>query len=134
MNRQNLEKNVFSWYMYSSHFWIHVWSLGQLWYVPFNQIREITFGSCHNCNWIVYIIMNYEFWHSLCKIVRSSVILLLPLFTKTDSLYFETGWESLHSRRHRWKFQLFYKIYNRFAPHYLHDLILPVKYNNLSNT
>jgi hypothetical protein len=24
---------------------------------------------------------NYEFWFSLCKIVRSSVILLLPLFS-----------------------------------------------------
>ena len=27
----------------------------------------------------------YEFWLSLCKIVRSSVILLLPLFTSTKS-------------------------------------------------
>jgi hypothetical protein len=26
---------------------------------------------------------NYEFWLSLCKIVRSSVILLLPLFTRS---------------------------------------------------
>ena len=29
---------------------------------------------------------NYEFWHSLCKIVRSSVILLLPLLR---SLFFK---------------------------------------------
>jgi hypothetical protein len=28
---------------------------------------------------------NYEFWLSLCKIVRSSVILLLPLFHKTPT-------------------------------------------------
>ena len=28
---------------------------------------------------------NYEFWLSLCKIVRSSVILLIPLFNKTVS-------------------------------------------------
>jgi hypothetical protein len=47
----------------------------------------------------------------------------LPIFTKTDSLYFETGWEPLYSRRHRRKFQLFYKIYNGLAPQYLHDLI-----------
>jgi hypothetical protein len=26
----------------------------------------------------------YEFWFSLCKIARSSVILLLPLFTKLN--------------------------------------------------
>ena len=30
---------------------------------------------------------NYEFWLSLCKIVRSSVILLLPLFSTIFQLY-----------------------------------------------
>jgi hypothetical protein len=34
----------------------------------------------------------------------------LPIFTRTDCLYFETGWEPLQSRRHRRKLQLFYKI------------------------
>jgi hypothetical protein len=47
----------------------------------------------------------------------------LPIFTRTDFLYFETGWEPIHIRRHRRKLQLFYKIYNGFAPQYLHDLI-----------
>jgi hypothetical protein len=32
-------------------------------------------------DWFVCL-YTYEFWLSLCKIVRSSVILLLPLFTK----------------------------------------------------
>jgi prepilin signal peptidase PulO-like enzyme (type II secretory pathway) len=31
---------------------------------------------------------NYEFWLSLCKIVRSSVILLLPLFINTRVILF----------------------------------------------
>jgi hypothetical protein len=36
---------------------------------------------------------NYEFWLSLCKIVRSSVILLLPLFTRfnLETLIFGIG-------------------------------------------
>ena len=79
-------------------------------------------GTCHSTK--------LEKLHLEAAIIVTGLL----IFTKTDSLYFETGWESLHSRRHRRKFQLFYKIYNGFAPHYLHDLILPVKYNNLSNT
>ena len=68
--------------------------------MPFKQIRKISVRSCQNCNWIAHIY-------------------------KTDSSYFETGWEPLHSRRHRRKLQLFYKIHNGFAPQYLHDLIPP---------
>jgi hypothetical protein len=41
--------------------------------------------------WIAYCsfcLYNYEFWLSLCKIVRSSVILLLPLFIREDASHF----------------------------------------------
>jgi hypothetical protein len=31
---------------------------------------------------------NYEFWFSLCKIARSSVILLLPLFLKSELQFY----------------------------------------------
>jgi hypothetical protein len=37
------------------------------------------FHSFPVVDWFVCL-YNYEFWLSLCKIVRSSVILLLPLF------------------------------------------------------
>ena len=40
---------------------------------------------------------NYEFWLSLCKIVRSSVILLLPLFTEDKIVLLYTYY---------WKMQL----------------------------
>ena len=43
----------------------------------------------------------------------------LPIFTKTDKLYSETGWTTLSSRRHIRKFQLFYNIKNGHAPNYL---------------
>ena len=36
---------------------------------------------------------NYEFWLSLCKIVRSSVILLLPLLL-SKKLYIDTHWHN----------------------------------------
>ena len=38
---------------------------------------------------------NYEFWLSLCKIVRSSVILLLPLFTHIDPRLISGEYESM---------------------------------------
>jgi uncharacterized protein YqjF (DUF2071 family) len=38
----------------------------------------------------------------------------LPIFTKTDKLYSETGWITLYSRRHNRKHQLFYLCYLTF--------------------
>ena len=49
----------------------------------------------------------------------------LPIFTKTDKLYSETGWTTLSSRRHNRKLQLFYNIKNGHAPNYLRELIPP---------
>ena len=47
----------------------------------------------------------------------------LPIFTKTDKLYSETGWTTLSSRKHNRKFQLFYNIKNVHAPNSLRELI-----------
>ena len=47
----------------------------------------------------------------------------LPIFTKTDKLYSETGWTTLSSRNHNRKFQLFYNIKNVHAPNSLRELI-----------
>ena len=49
------------------------------------SLRFSQFSGC----WLilsVYILCLYEFWLSLCKIARSSVILLLPLFWWRNSL------------------------------------------------
>jgi hypothetical protein len=43
--------------------------------------------SIHLAKWLLtdfVCLYNYEFWLSLCKIARSSVILLLPLFRGED--------------------------------------------------
>ena len=50
---------------------------------------------------------------------------LPPKFASIESLYFETGWEPLHSRRHSRKLNLFYKIRNNDSPLYLYDCLLP---------
>ena len=53
------------------------------------------------------------------------IVTCLPIFTKTDKLYSETGWATLPSRRHNRKLQLFYNIKNGHAPTYLRELIPP---------
>ena len=44
------------------------------------------------------------------------IITGLPKFSSLESLYFEIGWEPLHSRRRRRKLNMFYKIRNNNAP------------------
>ena len=53
------------------------------------------------------------------------IITGLPIFTNTEYLYRETGWERLEERRTRRKLQLFYNIQNGSTPPYLLDLIPP---------
>ena len=63
-----------------------------------------------------------DVWHNCgvsnsCKLKRlqleaARVITGLPIFTNTEYLYRETGWERLEERRTRRKFQLLYNIQN----------------------
>jgi hypothetical protein len=48
------------------------------------QVRVITVFTVFRLLTDFVCLYTYEFWLSLCKIVRSSVILLLPLFTFTE--------------------------------------------------
>ncbi|KAK3099985.1 hypothetical protein FSP39_012969 [Pinctada imbricata] len=64
----------------------------------------------------------------------------LPLFASIDSLFLETGWDSLKNRREKRKLSLFYKIENGLTPDYLRDLlpetiqeITPYNLRNSSN-
>ncbi len=49
----------------------------------------------------------------------------LPIFTKSEYLYAETGWETLSERRYRRKLQLFFNIKCGMAPEYLRHLVPP---------
>ena len=57
------------------------------------------------------------------------IITGLPKCSSLESLYFETGWEPLHSRRRRRNLNMFYKIRNNNAPSYLCDYLLPFERN-----
>ena len=56
----------------------------------------------------------------------------LPIFPSANSLYTETGWETLAERRKNKKLTLMYKIINNDAPSYLTSL-LPHRVNEISN-
>ena len=49
----------------------------------------------------------------------------LPIFTKSEYSYAETGWETLSERRCRRKLQLLFNIKCGMAPEYLRHLVLP---------
>ena len=57
------------------------------------------------------------------------IITGLPKFCSLESVYFEIGWEPLHSRQRRRKLNMFYKIRNNNAPSYLCDCLLPFERN-----
>ena len=65
-----------------------------------------------------------------CKLERlqleaARIITGLSIFTYTEYLYRETGWERLEERGTRKKLQLLYNIQNGSTPSYLLDLIPP---------
>jgi hypothetical protein len=62
----------------------------------------------------------------------------MPKFASKESLYFETGWETLSCRQRRRKLTLFHKIHNNIAPEYLQDCLnieaVPTYLHPLNNT
>ena len=65
--------------------------------------------------------------HEAARIVTG-----LPKYASIESLFFETGWESLKERRERRKLSLFHRIHNKTAPSYLSDCLTPLV-SSLSN-
>ena len=71
------------------------------------------------------------------QLEAARIITGLPKFASKESLYFETGWETLSCRRRRRKLTLFHKIHNNIAPEYLQDYLneyLVVNNYNLRNS
>ena len=66
------------------------------------QVRVITFFPVFRL-WTDFVCLyNYEFWLSLCKIVRSSVILLLPLLENISNLITSPSSYQCIRRKTRW--------------------------------
>ena len=98
LNRENLEKIYFTYIRPLLEYVCELWDGCTI--LDLNKIEQIQ--------------------HEAARIVTG-----LPKFASIESLYFETGWEPLHSRRHSRKLNLFYKIRNNDSPLYLYDCLLP---------
>ena len=59
------------------------------------------------------------------QLETARIITGLPIFTKSDFVYTEIGWETLAARRQRRKLQLVYDIQNNSALDYLCKMIPP---------
>jgi hypothetical protein len=68
------------------------------------QVRVITVFTVFRLLTDFVCLYNYEFWLSLCKIVRSSVILLLPLLSNSPSSFRGEDWKvkSLQTTDIKW--------------------------------
>jgi hypothetical protein len=60
------------------------------------------------------------------QLETSRIVTGLTKFASKDSLYFETGWETLANRRKNRKWTIFYKIHNKLCPSYLFNCLPPV--------
>jgi hypothetical protein len=61
------------------------------------------------------------------KRLKDTCILMtgFSIYASFDSIYQETGWDTLSTRRKVKKFLPFYKIVNKEAPGYLYELVPP---------
>ncbi len=57
------------------------------------------------------------------QLQAARIITGLPIFASKESLFFETGWETLKARRNRRKLCLLHKIHNGNSPEYLQECL-----------
>ena len=63
------------------------------------------------------------------QLEAARIVTGMPLFASRESLYFETGWETLKDRRTRRELTLFYRVYNHDVPSFLSDIVDPLRRN-----
>jgi len=77
-------------------------------------------------NFVSFTIFRLDVGTVQLQLEDARIVTGLPIFTKTEILYIETGWELLSVRRKRRKLQLFYNIVNKKnTSNYLCTLIPP---------
>ena len=64
-------------------------------------------------NFVSFTIFRLDVGTVQLQLEDARIVTGLPIFTKTEILYIETGWELLSVRRKRRKLQLFYNIVNK---------------------
>ena len=75
---------------------------------------EVVIGICSNCSRLEKV-----------QLEAGRIVTGLPSFASIHSIYIETGWEQLKTRRDVRKLVLFYKIVNGQVPDYLTELVPP---------
>lgn len=63
------------------------------------------------------------------QLSAARIVTGLPILASTESLYTETGWEPLVSRRNKAKLITMFKIHTNQVPEYLSNIIPPVTKN-----
>ena len=61
------------------------------------------------------------------QLEAARIITGLPIYASKTSLYYETGWEPLETRRKNKKLRLMYQMINGYSPEYLLQLIPPMR-------
>ena len=60
------------------------------------------------------------------QLEAARIVTGLTKFASKDSLYFETGWETLANLRNKRKLTIYYKIHSKLCPPYLFNCLPPV--------
>ena len=60
------------------------------------------------------------------QLEAARIVTGLTKFTSKESLYFETGWDTLFNRRQYRKLNIFYKMHNKMCPDYLNNCLPPL--------
>lgn len=60
------------------------------------------------------------------QLEAARIVTGLTKFASRESLYFETGWDTLDNRRKQKKLITFYKVHNKLCPEYLYDCLPPM--------
>ena len=85
----------------------------------------IVYMCVRGFNFVSFTIFRLDVGTVQLQLEDARIVTGLPIFTKTEILYIETGWELLAVRRKRRKLQFFYNIVNKNTPNYLCTLIPP---------
>ena len=92
-------------------------NVDKLYILYIRPLFEYACELCDNCG-----IGNSQKLEQL-QLEAATIVTGLTIFSKTEIVYRETGWELLSARRKRRKLQLFFNIVNKNTPNYLCTLI-----------
>ena len=85
---------------------------------PSKMLAQWSLAENKGCIWRIPV-------HNKLQLDAARIVTGLPIFTKSEYIYAETGWETLSEWRYHRKLQLFFNIKYGMAPEYLCHLVPP---------